>query len=127
MVDAAAGGACDEPVTACVGTDRPCDRCADFTPVAHACTMDAPVVLVQAPDPWDKLIPESQARAMATALEAAGADVTLIIPDPAGFPDEDCPEDPGAGQLFPHGFVPCLTSATGDAVTAALAPVVGRR
>ena len=108
------------PVLAC-DVGRSCDRCVDASPLAHACAGHSRIVLVQAPDPYDGLVPEAQALAMAAALADAGAAVELIVPAPAQLETSGCPADAGIA----HGFSGCLFDGSSGPVLQGLTAAVG--
>ncbi len=114
--------ACDIPVTGCLGEARGCTRCVDASPLAHACTARLPIVLLQAPDPYDRLVPEAQARSLFAALDAAGADVTLVIPSDAEMRANGCTPEGGS-----HALDGCMLRAGGPIVNPLLATHLGRR
>ncbi len=100
---------------------RACSRCADASPTAHACNARSPIITVQAPDPWDLLIPHAQAQKLHARLTDAGLPSTLLTPSPASLSDAGCAPVP---NQFAHGFVPCLTQTTGAEVLSLLAPLL---
>lgn len=106
---------CDLPVEGCV-VGRACDRCVDASPLAHACDVDAPLMLVQAPEGLDPFVALSRVRALAEAVELAGGDATLVVPSAQELADAGCPEGAVA-----HGFVECLTTAAGGSFVPFLA------
>jgi len=116
------GERCDIPVDGCLAERRGCTRCVDASPLAHACTASAPIVLLQAPDPYDVLVPEQQARVMATALEANGADVTLVIPTDAEMRASGCTPEGGS-----HALDGCMLMAGGPVVNPLLLARLGPR
>lgn len=121
-VDAYAG-VCEQPATGCE-TGRACDRCVDASPVAQACAgpADLELAVVHAPDPWDGLIPERQADRLVAALEAAGREVTGIVPSAAELEaEQSCVE--GAA----HGFVECLTTLAAPRLNPVLVEHLGER
>jgi acetyl esterase/lipase len=116
------GEDCDVPVAGCLGDRRGCTRCVDASPLAHACTATAPIVLLQAPDPYDRLVPEYQARVMAAGLEANGADVTLVIPTDAEMRASGCTPEGGS-----HALDGCMLMAGGPVVNPLLSARLGPR
>lgn len=113
---------CDVAVGGCLADRRGCTRCVDASPVAHACTATAPIVLLQAPDPYDPLVPEAQARVMAAALEANGADVTLVIPTDAEMRASGC-----TPEGHSHALDGCMLMAGGPIVNPLLRARLGPR
>jgi acetyl esterase/lipase len=114
------GDSCATPVQRCAGPVPACTRCIDASPIAHACTSRAPVVLVQAPDPYDRLVPEAQARAMASALQSAGAAVTLLVPTDSEMRAFGCTPEGGS-----HALDGCTLRATASVIDPLLARLVG--
>jgi acetyl esterase/lipase len=102
---------CNTAVTPCVSS---CDRCIDASPLAHACSAKAPMLLVHAPEPYDALVATSQSQRLADALSAQGAAVKLLIPTPLEIEaqrwgDRACSAQAGIA----HGFQsPCLLTPT---------------
>jgi acetyl esterase/lipase len=116
------GDSCTSPVQGCARGAPACTRCIDASPIAHACTARAPVVLVQAPDPYDRLVPEAQARTMATALQAAGAAVTLLVPTDSEMRSFGCTPEGGS-----HALDGCTLRATASVIDPLMARIVGPR
>ncbi|MBL8684999.1 MAG: alpha/beta hydrolase [Myxococcales bacterium] len=114
------GESCDEAVTGCAGSAPACARCVDASPIAHACSARSPVVLVQAPDPYDRLVPEAQARTMAAALRAAGASVTLLVPTDSEMRAHGCTPEGGS-----HALDGCTLRATASVIDPLLGQIVG--
>lgn len=112
-------GACEDPVASpCSAASTDCDRCVDASPVSHACESTAHFVLVQAADPFDPLIPESQARRLANALDSAAIPNDLVVVDPERLRAEGC-EAGVFDRRTPHGLLngqTCLTTPSGAAV-----------
>jgi len=119
MVNATAGP-CQVAVEGC-SVGRACQRCVDASPVTHACDANVPFVLVHAPDPWDLLVPFSQAAQLRDRLVAAGATVALVVPTPAELRAGGC--EPVTDK-FAHGWMPCMTEATGEKVLQVLQPLL---
>jgi len=73
-------GDCPAALAAC-GEQAPsrCQPCVDASPLAHACRARTHFILVQAADPFDPLIPQSQAQTLADAFVAAGVSHDLVI------------------------------------------------
>lgn len=116
------GEPCDVPVEECLGEARGCTRCVDASPLAHACTARSPFVLLQAPDPYDRLVPEVQARVLFDALEAAGADVSLVIPTDAEMRANGCTPEGGS-----HALDGCMLGAGASVVNPLLTSLLGPR
>ncbi len=114
--------------SAVAGCEQSCDRCVDASPRAHACGAKAPILIVHAPDPYDGLLPQSQAESMAAALAGAGAEVRLVIPLPAAVAAQTWGTAACSAQAgIAHGFQsPCLLIPTyldlATAVRQALGP-----
>jgi acetyl esterase/lipase len=119
-VDPYAGPCAGVAVSGCTGA-RACDRCVDASPTAQVCGADDPVLLIQAPDPWDLLIPHAQAAKLHGLLTDAGFASTLVTPTPEQLGDAGCSPAP---NQFAHGYVPCLTETTGQAVLDFLRPIL---
>jgi acetyl esterase/lipase len=116
------GEDCSSAVDGCAGDARACTRCVDASPLAHVCTARAPFYLVQAPDPYDLLVPETQARVFAAALEAAGGDVTLVVPTDAEMRAAGCTPEGGS-----HALDGCTLMVAGPIVHPALQSLLGPR
>ncbi len=103
--------ACNTAVTPCTTS---CDRCVDASPLAHACSAKAPILLVQAPEPYDALVPTSQSQRLANALRTNGASVNLLIPTPIEIEAQRWGDRPCSAQAgIAHGFQsPCLLTPT---------------
>ena len=85
-----------------------CGPCVQASPVAHACGTKSEMLLVQAEDPIDPLVPMEQTLAFMAGLSAAGIPTELVKGTAA-----DCKDDPSAG----HGFSPCLVRKSVPEVT----------
>lgn len=116
---------CSTPVTGCASS---CDRCLDASPRAHACTPPpAKVTIVHAPDPYDGLLSDAQARALYATLADAGAQVKLVIPDAGAVAAQTwlgmpCTADAGLA----HGFQSsCLLTPTYSDLAAAVQDALG--
>lgn len=109
-------GPCDNAVPQC-DVGKACDRCVDASPVAHACVSgDATsFILVQAPDPYDPVIPYSQVDEMAQAFSLVGASGRLVVPTGQQLQAEGC--GPNDSSNPAHALItPCLANATHDTV-----------
>jgi hypothetical protein len=106
---------CSTPIVEQCTTGRGCLRCIDASPLSHACPSTSRYFLVQAPDPYDPFVAESQARSMATAMERAGNDVTLIVPTDAEMRASGCTPEGGS-----HGVDGCTLAIAGPTVHGAL-------
>ncbi|MBL8956961.1 MAG: alpha/beta hydrolase [Myxococcaceae bacterium] len=116
-------GPCTTPVTTCGAS---CDRCIDASPLAHACTSPAKVMLVQAPDPFDALIPASQSVSLAAALADAGAQVRLLIADAGAIRAQTWVGLSCADAGISHGFQSaCLLNPTYVELAAAIQDALG--
>ena len=118
-------GTCDNPVPQC-DVGKACDRCVDASPVAHACVSGdtTAFLLVQAPDPFDPIVPYSQVDELAQAFSLIGATGQLIIPAAQQLTDQGCAANDAQNPA--HGFLtPCLANATHDAVIPLLKAAVG--
>jgi len=76
-------------------------------------------VLVQAADPFDPLIPESQVRALSDAFDTAGVSHELVVVDADALRAEGCAADV-LDLRTPHGLLQgqtCLTTPSGPAVS----------
>jgi acetyl esterase/lipase len=103
--------------------ERPCSRCLDASPLAHACHAGTvPYLLMHSPDPYDPLVPDAQSRALADAIEAAGGDVTLLIPTDEEMRASGCTPEAGS-----HALDGCMINATGEATNNALYLTIGPR
>ncbi len=103
-------GACEQPVEACsLGAD--CDRCVHASPLSYACAIESELLLIYAADPFDPLVPESQA----TRLADASSRVALRVVDAATLRAGGClPWDgslPVPGGVA-HGIADCLREPT---------------
>jgi acetyl esterase/lipase len=113
---------CALPLEAC-SPARACSRCSDASPLRHACESDQdPIVLLQAPDPYDRFVAQSQAEVMADALQASGADVTLVIPSDAAMRAAGCTPEGGS-----HASDACMLQASQHVVNAMLVELLGAR
>ncbi len=107
-VNLEARSTCATPLGAC-GAGRACDRCVDASPTAHACTPSGEVLLVQAQEPNDPIVPLSQASGLYEALVGAGATAALRVTTTQEMTDpSDCPNPKGIA----HGFLPCVMRPT---------------
>jgi acetyl esterase/lipase len=117
------GEDCSTPLDGCVGAGRACTRCVDASPSAHACSASAaPFLLVQAPDPYDRLVPEAQARGLASALGSAGANVTLVVPTDAEMRANGCTPEGGS-----HALDGCTLAIAGPIVDPIVRAAIGPR
>ena len=116
------GDPCLAPVDGCSAA-RSCNRCVDASPLAHACDVTVPILLVQAPEAFDQTVPEAQALELNGALQDAGDPVQLDIPSPAELLDAGCAPDDAALQA--HGFTPCLFQSSGAGFAAIVHATVG--
>ncbi len=116
------GEPCEPGLPVCKRGERACQRCADASPLVHACEAEAPILLMQAPDPYDKLIPEAQARTFAQALEASGRAFTLLVPTDAEMRANGCTPEGGS-----HALDACMLGATQNMVNPMLWAALGMR
>jgi acetyl esterase/lipase len=113
---------CATPVEGC-SAGRGCTRCVDASPLAQACAADDdPILLMQAPDPYDKFVPQAQAEVLAAALLEAGADVTLVIPTDEAMRAGGCTPEGGS-----HAVDACMLEASQAIVNPLLIEHLGTR
>lgn len=115
------GETCDDPVRCLSG--RGCTRCVDASPLAHACRpKETRVVLLQAPDPYDRLVAQIQSEVLADALRDAGTPVDLRIPSDAEMRAAGCTPEGGS-----HAADGCMIRASQDLVNPLLLEFLGPR
>ncbi|MEZ4240567.1 MAG: alpha/beta hydrolase [Myxococcota bacterium] len=105
---------CLQPVDTCAAVQA-CDRCVDASPLAHACTYDEELLVVQAPEGYDPLLPNAPMADFVQAVQLAGGTAAMAVPTADALAAAGCP----AGTPV-HGFTPCLTTAAGAEIAATL-------
>ncbi len=119
-------GPCVVGPTSCQAATPACTRCDDASPVARACAGGrAQFALIHAPQGFDGLLSDSQARALQGAFVDAGVASRLMIPTDAELVDAGC-GPAGSGQA--HGWnKSCLQRATGTALVVPITNAIGVR
>lgn len=106
-------GACPSSPTRCNPDHPECDACLDASPFAHVCRATgprAPITLVQAADPFDPILPASQALSLTRALSSVEWPHQLVLVDAGTLRTLGCT---AADALPPHGLLEGSTCLTG--------------